>query len=188
MEPGPEGHPGIEREDDVAGRPAMAPPGRSDHEPASDPEDGEVRLPGVGPVLLVDDPGLERTDRAQPEGGEMAERGLGSRHALPGRGRVAGRQVGPDDRRTIRVDPGAKTFLNELEGGFDRRPAGREPGQDLADGLDGLGVGRHRQLEPGALRRGALVGRSGIAQDRASLTRSRIPLPFGPTASPASAA
>ncbi len=85
MEPGPERHPGVERDDDVVGRPAMASPGRPDHEPAPDPEDREVGLPGVGPVLLVDDPRLERADRAQAERAEMAERDLGARRRRPGR-------------------------------------------------------------------------------------------------------
>ena len=56
VEPGPEGHPWIEREDDVIGRAPVAPPGRSDDQPPADPQDREMGLPGVGPVLLVDEP------------------------------------------------------------------------------------------------------------------------------------
>ena len=67
MQAGPEGHPGIEREHDVAGLAAVTPPGRPDDEPPADPEDREVGLAGVGPILLVDDPRLERADRPQPE-------------------------------------------------------------------------------------------------------------------------
>ena len=71
-----------------------------------------------------------------------------------------------------------RPFVDELEGRLDRRAAGREARQDLAHRLDRLVVGRDRQLDPGTLGRGALVGRAGLAHDRASLTRSRRPLPF----------
>ena len=87
MEPGPERHPRIQRQDDVAGRAAVAPPGRPDDQPPPDAQDREVRLPGVGPVGLVDDPRPQLADRAQAERLEVAER-LG--HL--GRGAVGGRR------------------------------------------------------------------------------------------------
>ena len=42
-----------------------------------------VRLPGIGPVRVVDRPHPERADRAQPEGLEVPERPLGRIHRRP---------------------------------------------------------------------------------------------------------
>jgi hypothetical protein len=74
MQAGPEGHPRIEREDDVAGHVAMAPPGRPDDQTTPDAQDREVRLPGFGPVGLVNEPDPQLTDRPQAECLEVAER------------------------------------------------------------------------------------------------------------------
>ena len=92
MQPGPERHPRIEREDDVVGRPAMAPPGRPDDQPPADAHDREVGLPGVCPVGLLDDPGAQLADRAQPECLEVTERlGHLGRGSLGGARSRAGR-------------------------------------------------------------------------------------------------
>ena len=95
VQPGPEGHAGIESQHDVVGLAPMASPGGPDHEPAADPQDGEVGLPRLGPVSLVDEPGPQLADRAEPERPEVSER---FRHAGGGslRGRpVAGRAGRP---------------------------------------------------------------------------------------------
>ena len=105
VEPGPERHPRVEREDDVVGLAAVPPPGRPDHEPPADAQHREVRLPGLGPVGLVDDARRQLADRPQAERLEVAER-LGSPRPTAGStaAAVARRQVGPDDRRPGRVD------------------------------------------------------------------------------------
>ena len=180
MEPGPERHARIQREDDVAGLAVMAPPGRPDDQPLPDAQDREVGLPGFGPVGLVDDPDPELADRAQAERLEVAERlGHLGRGTVGGRA-VAGGQVGTDDGRPGRVEPGAEALVDQLERGLDRRPAGSRPAEDLADRLDRLDVGLDRELEPGA---GA--GRAVVAQPRPSFSSSPPPWP---TASPDSSA
>src|ERR1019366_2766276 len=77
----------------------------------------------------------------------------------PGGGPVAAGQVGPDDRRLVRVDPRAKALVDQLEAGLDTGPARGEPRQDLADRLDRLEVGPDRQLDPGVAGGQALVVR-----------------------------
>ena len=74
MEPGPERHPGIERQNDVAGRGAVTTPGRPDDDPLTDAHDREVRLPRVGPV------------RSRGRRGSAAHRSAGAR--TPGDGRA----------------------------------------------------------------------------------------------------
>ena len=180
MEPGPERHPRIEREDDVAGLAAMAPPGRPDDQTSPDAQDREVRLPGFGPVGLVDDPDPQLADRTQAERLEVAERlGHVGRGAVGGRS-VASRQVGADDGRPGRVEPGAQALVDQLERGLDRGPAGRRPAEDLADRLDRFDVGLDRELQPGAGAGGAVV-----AQPSPSFSSSPPPWP---TASPDSSA
>ena len=95
VEPRPERHPGVERDDDVVGCPAMTSPGRPDDEPPAHPEDREVGLPGVRPVLLVDDPRLER--RRSDAGRTRRD---GPARPLPRRWRPGRRpDRGPGDRR-----------------------------------------------------------------------------------------
>ena len=149
MEPGPERHPRIEREDDIVGRASMAAPRRPDDQSPADAHDREVRLPGVGPVGLLDDPRPELPDRPQSERLQMAERLGDLGHRAIGRGPVARRQVGAHGGRPGRIQPGAETLVHELERGLDRCPARRHPAEDLADRLDRLDVGVDRQLEPG---------------------------------------
>ena len=150
MQPGPERHPRVEREDDVAGLAPVASPGRSDDQPPSDAHDREVGLPGIGPVGLLDDPRPQLADRSQPERLEMAERLGDLCHGPVGSGPVACRDVGADDRRPARIEPRAQALVDELERGLHRGPTRRRPPEDLADGLDRLDVGLDRQLEPGA--------------------------------------
>ena len=179
MEPGPERHPRVEREDDIVGPAPVAPPGRPDDQPPADAHDREVRLPGLGPVGLVDDPRAELADRPQPECLEVTERGRDLGHGAVGRGAVACRQVGPDGRRPGRVDPRAKALVDELERRLDRRPARSRPAEDLADGLDRLDVRLDRQLQPGA--GAALARRRGVGRAHPSPSFSSSPPPPCPT-------
>ena len=184
MQPGPERHARVEREDDVVGRPAVAPPGRPDDQPPADAHDREVRLPGIRPVGFLDDPGPQLADRAQPERLEVAERlGHLGRGSLRGRP-VARREVGPDDRRPARVEPRSETLVDQLERRLDRRPAGRRPTEDLADRLDRLDVRLDRQLQPGA--RAAAPSRTTPSVNYSPSFSSRPP-PW-PTGSPTSSA
>ena len=96
---------------------------------------------------------------------------------------VAGRQVGPDDGRPGRVEPGAQALVDELERGLDRGPARRHPAEDLADRLDRLDVGLDRELQPGA---GAGPSAPVVAQPSPSFSSS--PPPPWPTDSPDSSA
>ena len=80
VEPGPEGHARVEREDHVARLAVVAPPRRADHDPAADPQHREVRLPRVRPIGLLHDACVEVADRPQPEGLEVAEVALRSGH------------------------------------------------------------------------------------------------------------
>ena len=187
VQAGPERHPRIEGEDDVVRSPAMAPPRRPDHEPAADAEHREVGLPGLGPVGLVDDSGRELADRSEAERLEVAERLGRLRGSSASPRHVAGRQVGPDDGRPGRVDPGAEPFVDQLEGGLDARSGRRPAAEDLGDGLDRLEVGGHGKLEPGAdaVAARAAARRTPSARVRASRA---IPPPLGATGSPVSAA
>ena len=173
VEPRPEGHPGIEREHDVARARAVPAPRRTDHEPAAHAENRKVRLPCLGPVRLVDDPGPELTDGPQAERLQVTERfrDLGRRRL--GRRLVTRRDVPADDCRSRRIDPRAEPLVDELE--RRARPTSRHspPAEDLADGLDRLEVRLDGELQPG---RGWL-GR------HPSPSLSRMP-PEPPTASP----
>ncbi len=199
MEPGPEGHPGVEGQHHVPRAAPMPPPGRPDDQPATDPLDREVRLPGLGPVRLVHQPRPELADRPQPEGLQVPERLRHDRRRALGRGPIAGRQVRPDDRRPGRIDPCPEALVGQLEAGLHGRPARGRAAEDLADGLDRLDVRLDGKLQPGALATAATdrapdvaAGRRGAprvasrAQPRPSFSRS--PLPPDATDSPASSA
>ena len=149
MEARPEGHPGIEREHDVAGAGAVPAPGRTDHEPAAHAENREERLPCLGPVRLVDDARPELTDGPQAERLQVAERfrDLGCRRL--GHRLVTRWDVPADDCRSRRIDPRAEPLVDELEAGLDRRPATRHSSEDLADGLDRLEVRFDGEFQPG---------------------------------------
>ena len=129
VEPGPEGHARVEREDDVVGLAPMAAPRRTDHEPPADAQDREVRLPGLGPVLLVDDPGPQLADGPQPERLEVAERFGDLGGGGLGRGRVARGHVPADDGRPRRIDPRAEPFVDEVERGLHGRARRSPPGR-----------------------------------------------------------
>ena len=183
VEAGPEGHARVEREDDVVGLAAVAPPGRPDDEPPADPQDREVRLPGLGPVRLVDEPRPELADRPQPERLEVAER-LGDLGDGPVRGRAVARRAGRPGRSPAASGrPGRRDPRRPGRSRLDGRAAGRDPAEDLADRLDRLDVGLDRELEPGA--RGAVV-RSAAASPEPELLAQ--PAAAEPTCSPVSSA
>ena len=97
--PVPKAIPGSSASTTSSGAALVAPPRRPDDDPPPDPQHREVRLPGVGPVGLVDEPRPDLADRPQPERLEVAQRlGRLGDAALGGR-RVAGREVGADGRR-----------------------------------------------------------------------------------------
>ena len=148
VEPGPEGHARVEGEDDVVGLASMPPPGRTDDEAPTDAHHREVRLPGLGPVLLVHDPGPQLADGPQPERLEVAERFGGRRRGGLGRGRVARGHVPADDGRSARIDPRSEPFVDQVERGLHGRAAARHPAEDLADRLDRFDVRLDRELEP----------------------------------------
>ena len=109
-----------------------------------------------------------------------------------GRGHVTRGHIGSDDRRTGDVDHRAETVVDQLEGGLDARAARGDAGEDLGDGLHGLGVGPDGELEPGA-RAGCGIGGRVSAADRAGLGHprpsfSRKPRSPDVTSSPDSAA
>ncbi len=181
MQPRPERHARVEGEDHIVGRATVTPPRRPDDEPPADPQDREVRLPGLGPVSLVDEPGLQVADRAQPERLQVAERLGHLGHRPVCRGPVARRHVRANGRGPARIDAGAEALLDQIERGFHRGAAGCDAAQDLADRLDGFHVGLDRELEPRARR--ALVAPAG-RHPRPSFSRS----PPEPTSSPVSSA
>ena len=148
--PVPKAMPGIHGDHDVVGRASMATPGRPDDQPPADAQHREVRLPGVRPVLLVDDPRPQVADGAQPERLQVTER-LG--HLRGGRLRLAGvtgGHVPANDRRAGRVDARAEALLDEVERRLDGGPAAGHPTEDLADRLDRLEIRLDRELQPGA--------------------------------------
>src|SRR4029079_8694416 len=102
----------------------MAPPGRSDYQPAPDPEDREVPLPRLGPVGFLDHARAHIADRPQPEGLEMAERGpdLGRRPLDDTR--VARWEIRPDDRRPARIQARAEALVHERERRLDADAGG----------------------------------------------------------------
>ena len=180
MEPGPEGHPRVQRQDHVVRLPPVAPPGGPDDDAPADPEHRKVRLPGVGPVGLEDDGGGQVPDRPHAEGLEMAEIPVHPCDGLANRGDIEDRQVGADHRGPAEVDARDKALFDELEGGLHAGPAGRRPGEDLGHGLDGLVVRGDGELKPGA--RG---GRGGVevdaregSGDRVAPGLHRSPRPF----------
>jgi hypothetical protein len=150
VEAGPEGHPGVHGDHDIARLAAMAAPRRPDHDAAPDSQDTDVALPGGGPVGLVDDLRPQLPDLPQPEGLEVAEGAIHLVPRTPGGPRVARGQVGPDRRRRRRVDRRDEPFVDEREPRLDAHAPRGDAGEDLADRLDRLRIARHRQLEPGA--------------------------------------
>ena len=54
VQPGAEGHPGSSARTTSSGRRVVLAPRRPDHQPPADAQHREVLLPGLGPVLLVD--------------------------------------------------------------------------------------------------------------------------------------
>ena len=122
----------------------MPPPRRTDDEAATDAHHREVRLPCLGPVLLVHDPGPQLADGPKPERLEVAERFGGRRRGGLGRGRVARGHVPADDGRPAQIDPRSKPFLDQVERGLHGRATGRDPAEDLAHGLDRFDVGLDR--------------------------------------------
>ena len=138
VEAGPEGHARVERDDHLVGDGAMPPPGRPDDDPPAEPQDREVALPGVGPVVLVDLARLQLADGAQPEGLEVAKVGLDLRDVGGGRAVIGHRQVGAHDGRAAGIDAGSQPLVDELERGLDAHAAGRDPREDLRDRLDRL--------------------------------------------------
>ena len=90
--PVPNAIPGIEREDDVVGRAPVAAPRRPDDQPPADAHDREVRLPGLGPVRLVDDAAsaARRSVAARTPAGARARRRPRRPPGRPRRGRAPG--------------------------------------------------------------------------------------------------
>ena len=177
--PVPNAIPGSSARTTSSGCAPVPAPGRPDDDPPPDAQDREVRLPGLGPVGLVDDARPELADRPQPERLEVAERLGDLGDGALGGGGIAGRQVGPDRRRPGRVDARAEALVDEVEGRLDGRAAGRDPAEDLADGLDRLDVGLDRELEPGA-------GPRSASRRRPALTRARASRAARPTRGPSS--
>ena len=99
VEPGPERHPRIEREDDLPGGAAVTAPGRPDDDAPADVEHREERLPRLCPVGLVDDPGRQVGDGSQAERLEVPECRPRPGDGLADRSRVAAREVGTDGGR-----------------------------------------------------------------------------------------
>src|SRR5450759_1726991 len=148
MEPRPESHARVQRQNHVAGqRPVAAPSGTNDHAPP-DSQHREVTLPRLGPGFLANEARLQLTDGPQTEGLEMSQGSLGSADRGLDGGRVAAGQVGPHYCRLGRVHDRAESLIGEVEARLDARPTGREAGQYLAHGLDGFDVGGHRKLDP----------------------------------------
>ena len=124
----------------------------------ADAQHREVLLPGLGPVLLVDEARLELADVAQLERLQMAE--VAPRRLDGARvdgGRIIGRDVAADDGRPRGVEARGKALVDELEGASTDDSARAHARQDLADLLDGLLVGADRQLEPRSGRGQSLV-------------------------------
>ncbi len=174
VQAGPERHPRVEGEDDVVRLAVVPAPGRPDDQPAADAQHREIGLPGGGPVLLVDDPGAQLADRPQPERLEVAERFGHLGDGGLGRGRVARGHVSADHGRPRDVDAGAEPLVDEIERGFDRRPAARDPAEDLADRFDRLEVHLDRELEP----------RAGTARATRPSWSARAPFPLPPRPPP----
>ena len=128
VQAGPEGHPGVERDHHVLRPAPMAPPGGADDDAAPDPEHGEVLLPGIRPVGLVDHRHPQVADRPQPEGLQMAECGPGALDRATGGRRVAAGQVRPHRGRPRRVQARRQALVHQLETGFHARPAGAHTG------------------------------------------------------------
>src|SRR5450759_4545129 len=148
MKPRTESHARVQRQNHVAGeRPVAAPRGANDHAPP-DSQHREMALPRLGPVFLANEARLQLADGPQSEGLEVAQ---GSRSSADGGldvRRIAAGQVSPHDRRFGRIHDRAESLVGETEARLDARATGREAGQYLADGLDGLDVGGDRQLNP----------------------------------------
>ena len=106
-------------------------------------------LPRLRPVGLVDDPRRQLPDRAKAEGLKVAQRLAGFGGRSFGRGPIACGHVGPNGRRTSRIDARTQPLVDELERGFHAGSARGHTTEDLGYRFDGFDVGGHRQLEPG---------------------------------------
>ena len=99
VQPGPEGHARVQRHDDVIRRGVVVAPGGLDDDAAAEAHDREVLLPGLRPVLFVDGSDAQLADRAQAEGGQVAEPRAGLFDGPIGGSAVECRQVGADGGR-----------------------------------------------------------------------------------------
>ena len=117
------------------------------HDDATDALRDVVRLPRLGPVLVGDRADPKLPDPAQPEGLEMPQRALGGLDGGVGTGLVG--DVGDDRVARVRILADHELVVgiaHEARRLHDR--AGRDPAEDLGDGLHGLHVGVDGQLEP----------------------------------------
>ena len=118
VEAGAEGHARVERDDDVIPRGLVLPPGRPDDDAAADAQDGEVLLPRLRPVLLVDVATCEIADGTQARTPcRWPRRSRVAATACLGSALVARREVGPDDGgRTGRWRPRPGPPARSLKG------------------------------------------------------------------------
>ena len=149
VEAGAEGHPRVQRDDDVVACRLIVTPGGLDDDAPPQTHDREVLLPGAGPVLLVDLGHVQLADGTQVEGGEVAQALPGHGDGGLGGGHVEGRQVGPDGDRGIEDRRSRQAFLLGREGLLHGDATGSRPREDLAHRLDGLLVALDGQLQPG---------------------------------------
>src|SRR5260221_1183182 len=188
MQARPERHSRVQRKDHIACLTLVATPGWPDDQPATHAEDRKVRLPGFGPVRLVDDARPKLTDRPEAEGLEVAKRfGHLARRPLSGV-HVASRQVGAHDRRPRWIDCGSEPFVDELERGFYGCATRRRSTEDLADGLDRLDIRFYGELEPGTAGLDLRVDAARERPTQPSPSFSRMPPCPRSTASPVSTA
>ncbi len=183
MEARPERHPGIEREDDVVGLSAVAPPGRADDEPPADAQDREVlpSTPRPSPPRARSGSAARRWSAARTPGGGRAPRRSGPRPPRPrtrrARARSRGRRPVASGRRAPRAPRRRdRTRARPIV------PPRRDAAEDLADRLDRLDVGLDRELQPRAGPGRRRRSRSSASPTGRASRGSRRP----PTVSPAS--
>jgi hypothetical protein len=155
MQPRAERHARIEHDLDRAIRAGRLRPRRT-HDEAADAQRGELRLPRLEPVLFLDLLRRKLADRPEPECLEMAKRVPDVIHL---RDDLA---VVEEVRLHGVVEPAAR-----LDRQIHRDALMPDARQDLAHGLDGLGVDRDRDLKPASSRRH-------YSPPMASLMRSNI--------------